>query len=195
MSLRRASFCRRPGSDTSFAPMSGDARLRRCDRGRGPRRPAAAAAARARASGRARRHPAGGRLPGAAPASAWSISAPASVRPDWRSPRASPTSPSRCIEIDPELAALAAANAELNGLGGARASGGARCRRAGARLCGRRSRARIGRARADEPAVQRSGAPASVARPPAPPRPCRSRARRSPAGSRPRRGSCDRAAR
>ena len=84
------------------------------------------------------------------------------------------------VEIDPELAALAAANAERNDLAGAGAGGGPRCRRAGARLRGGRSRARIGCARADESAVQRSGAAARIARPPPPPRPrrCARHARR-----------------
>ncbi len=89
-SLTRASCCRRPGSGTSFAPMPADDR-------------AGDVTEDAILGGRLRlRQPSGvigsGTTPSCwrpparrAPASAWSISVPASAPPDWRWLRASPT--------------------------------------------------------------------------------------------------------
>ena len=80
-STMRASCSRRPDSATSFVPMPALTSTAGCR----ARRQAAAQAAQARASGRPRRHPAGGGMPGARAASASSISGRASARQDWRS--------------------------------------------------------------------------------------------------------------
>ena len=106
-------------------------------------------------------------------ASTRSISAPASAPPGWRWRRASPALTVTLVEIDPALAALARENAERNDLGRAGAGRGPRRCRARARVRRGRSLARIGRPRADESAVQRSGTPATSSPDPRPPpRPC-----------------------
>ena len=75
------------------------------DRRRRARRPAAAHAEAARPSRRPRRHPAGGGDRRRAPATARSISAPASAPPGWRSRVRVPGVDVTLVEIDPELAA------------------------------------------------------------------------------------------
>ena len=117
---------------------------------------------RKRPSVRARCDPAGCGYP-ARPATARSISAPAWVRPGWRS-RCASTVTVTLVEIDPELAGMAAENVLRNGLGlAARASVLDVAAPAGA-FAAAGLRSRLGRSGHDESAVQRSGAAANLAR-------------------------------